>query len=39
MDSLTAGTFQQVIDTRDYQQFIAMFLQMNQTLVGVHHLL
>lgn len=39
MDRLSACPLQQVVNARDNQQFIAMLLQMNQTLVGVHHLL
>ena len=39
MNRLSACPLQQVVNARDNQQLIAMFLQMNQTLVGVHHLL
>ena len=39
MDRLSACPLQQIVNARDNQQFIAMLLQMNQTLVGVHHLL
>ena len=38
MDSLSAGTFQQVVDTGDNQQLVAMFFQMDEALVGIYHL-
>ena len=39
LDGLTYGTFQQVVDGRSYEQFVAVFLHMYQCLVGVHYLL
>ena len=38
MDSLTACPFQQIVDAGHYQKFVAVFLQMDEALVGVHHL-
>ena len=39
VDSLSAGSFQQVIDHRSDEQLILDLLQIDQTLVGVDHLL
>ena len=35
----SAGTLQEVIYARYYKQLVTMLLQMQQTLVGVDHLL
>ena len=35
----SASPFQEIIYARNYQQFVTMFLKMQQALVGVNHLL
>ena len=39
MNRSSAGALKQVIYAGNNQQFVTMFLKMQQTLVGVHHLL
>ena len=39
LDGLADGTLQQVVDTGSDEQFVAVFLDMYQCLVGVYHLL
>ncbi len=36
---LSAGAFEEVVDAGDDEQLAAMFFQMDEALVGVHHLL
>ena len=36
---LAYGTLQQIVDTRSNQQLVVVLLHMDETLVGVHHLL
>ena len=38
MDSLTNGTFKEVVDTGSDEQFIAVLLAVHQRLVGVYYL-
>ena len=39
MDGLSAGTLQQVVDAGNDEQLVAVLLQVDEALVGVHHLL
>ena len=39
MNGSTAGTLQEVVNARNYEQLVTMFLQVNKTFVGVYHLL
>ena len=39
VNSLTTGTLQQVVDAGGDQQFVANLLQVDQTLVRIHHML
>ena len=39
MQGSATGPFKQIIYARDNHQFVVILLQMQQTLVGVHHLL
>ena len=39
VDGLSAGTFQQIINHGDNQQFVFILLQVNEALVGIDHLL
>ena len=39
MHRLTTGTLQQIVHTRNNHQLITMLFQMDETLVGIHHLL
>lgn len=39
MHRITAGAFDKVVDTGYHQQFVTVFLQMQQTVVGINYLL
>lgn len=39
MYCLSACTFQQVVDTGNDEQFVAVLFQVDKTLVGIDHLL
>ena len=39
MHGLAAGALQEVVDAGDDEQFVPMLLQVEEALVGVHHLL